>query len=149
MIGFPYDDLFAWRSAGTYPEPLYEEVFRKICEEWQSGLDQLDKIQAARLNERERENLRELKRVALACLCSFKSTLNQVRFIRRRGLGVSLDDVIADEMIQAKTLRQLMREDSRLGYEASNHYFYTENDLAEKVLNCAHLMGEPEHRNQF
>ena len=31
--------------------------------------------------------------------------------------------------------------DSRIGFEASNHYLYTANDLREKVLNCEHLLG--------
>ncbi|MBI5832707.1 MAG: hypothetical protein HZB16_10420 [Armatimonadetes bacterium] len=41
----------------------------------------------------------------------------------------------------AKTLCELARADSRLGFEATNHYAYTTNDLREKVLNCAALRG--------
>ena len=29
---------------------------------------------------------------------------------------------------------QLMREDAKIGFEASNHYFYTERNLMEKIL---------------
>ncbi len=47
---------------------------------------------------------------------------------------------ILDEEIQlARRLWQVMRRDSRIGYEASNHYYYTENALMEKVLNCDRL----------
>lgn len=30
-----------------------------------------------------------------------------------------------------------MLRDSRIGFEASNHYYYTANDLKEKILICA------------
>ena len=29
-----------------------------------------------------------------------------------------------------------------IGYEASNHYYYTPIDLLEKVLNCEHVIAE-------
>jgi len=48
--------------------------------------------------------------------------------------------VILDEEIRlAQSLHRLMNLDSRIGYEASNHYFYTSRDLQEKVLNCLEL----------
>ena len=31
--------------------------------------------------------------------------------------------------------RSLTAKDARVGYEASNHYFYTQNILREKVVN--------------
>ena len=31
----------------------------------------------------------------------------------------------------------LRQKDSRIGYEASNHYYYSMNDLAEKLVNLA------------
>ena len=37
-----------------------------------------------------------------------------------------------------------MAQDSRIGYEASNHYYFTRNDLAEKVINCTFLLEEEE-----
>ncbi len=36
-------------------------------------------------------------------------------------------------------LHDIMMKDSRIGYEASNHYYYTTNDLKEKIINCATL----------
>ncbi len=32
--------------------------------------------------------------------------------------------------------------DSRIGFEASNHYYYTEASLKEKILNCRHLLDK-------
>jgi hypothetical protein len=51
-------------------------------------------------------------------------------------------EVIQAERETAKRLIQLMAKDSRVGYEASNHYFYTQNTLKEKVLNLNALEAE-------
>jgi hypothetical protein len=40
------------------------------------------------------------------------------------------------ELTLAQEMFALTREDSRIGYEASNHYYYYPFDLAEKVVNC-------------
>ncbi|MBE0542072.1 MAG: hypothetical protein IH623_11845 [Verrucomicrobia bacterium] len=45
-----------------------------------------------------------------------------------------------DEIALARRLFQLQSRDSRLGFEASNHYFYVPHDLREKVLNCRDLL---------
>ena len=37
---------------------------------------------------------------------------------------------------------RLVGRNPAIGYEASNHYFYTQASLYEKVLNCRHLLGE-------
>ena len=36
-------------------------------------------------------------------------------------------------------LPEVRRRDSRIGFEASNHYLYGENELLEKYLNCKAL----------
>ncbi|MDD5699048.1 MAG: hypothetical protein PHH77_10575 [Victivallaceae bacterium] len=47
---------------------------------------------------------------------------------------------ILDEEIElAYRLCRVIRGDSRISFGASNHYFYVENDLKEKVLNCEKL----------
>lgn len=43
-------------------------------------------------------------------------------------------------------LLALRARDSRLGYEASNHYFYTVNDLIEKCLQLDWLEGKMEEQ---
>ena len=40
------------------------------------------------------------------------------------------------ELETAKRHLALVRADSRIGYECSNHYFYLPHDLIEKVLCC-------------
>ena len=40
----------------------------------------------------------------------------------------------------ARRLHSLQSRDSRLGFEASNQYYYVPVDLAEKVINCHDLL---------
>jgi hypothetical protein len=47
--------------------------------------------------------------------------------------------LIDDEINLARRMYQLAIADSRLGYEASNHYYYVPLDLVEKVVNCVQL----------
>ena len=48
-------------------------------------------------------------------------------------------------MSDAKELLALVREDARIGFEASNHYFYTERNLVEKIVRMrsfAEMLGK-------
>ena len=139
MIGFPYDDLYSWRGAGHYPESVYRQAFADICSDWQMGLDELEK--AVQTAEKEyQENLEELYNISQCCYCHFKSVLNQIDFVRQRRENLSCAKLAEDEISLAVKEWKLMRRDSRLGYEASNHYFFTANDLQEKVINCLWLI---------
>jgi hypothetical protein len=40
------------------------------------------------------------------------------------------------EAALAIRLHSLQSADSRIGFEASNQYYYTPHDLIEKVINC-------------
>jgi hypothetical protein len=59
---------------------------------------------------------------------------------RRNELRAIVRQVLTDEADRAKELYRLQREDSRIGFEASNHYYYLPQDLAEKFLNCRQLL---------
>ncbi len=143
MIGFPFDDLESWRgakgnvAANPLPEPIpaetLEEAFRRLAEGWQKGLDELrhpDLAGAAG------EALKDLLSVAEAAYCHFQSTYLQIRWVRTRGDR----EILREERDLALRMFRLVRQDSRLGFEASNHYLYTENDLLEKIINCEHLL---------
>jgi len=36
----------------------------------------------------------------------------------------------------------LSRRDSRIGFEASNHYYYFPLDFVEKVINCEYILQD-------
>ena len=60
-----------------------------------------------------------------------------------QGDTAEMKRIAAREAETAKALLPLVRRDSRIGYECSNHYFYVPQDLIEKVLCCRMLGVEP------
>jgi hypothetical protein len=48
---------------------------------------------------------------------------------------------LESEIVLARQLLALVREDSRIGFEPSCQYFYLPLDLVEKVVNCRWLSG--------
>ena len=153
MTGFPYDDLTAWR--GIYPAPVFIAQFEKVAQGWGRGVDLLRQAVAATPNELREEAQADL-RVAEAAECHFKSVVNQARFVllrdpwcdlslpakQRELLRRPLRDVVTAELELATRLWRLARQDSRIGFEASNQYLYVPADLAEKVINCHWLMRQ-------
>lgn len=139
MVGFPYDDLAAWRS--IYPEDVFENQFAKLIAQWKKGLEVLEKA-AADVTDAEKESFEELCRMAGASFCHFSSCYNQVRFVRARNAGEKETMLLCarEELENTLRLYDIARRDSRVGFEASNHYFYSLNDLREKVLNCRFVM---------
>ena len=136
MVGFPYDDLRKW--AGIYPTEVYESEYQKLCEGWEKGVAFLEGYEG--LN----SELDELILIAKAILCQYESAYHHIQFVRYRGDDATEVDalgkkemirVIHEEMDTVKRLIQYQLKDSRIGYESSNHYFYTMQDLKEKIIN--------------
>ena len=140
MIGFPYDDLYSWRGEGYYPESIYREAFAKICSGWMEGIKLLEKV-SCNVQTEYKEAFDELLNISNCCYCHFKSVLNQIDFVRQRRENLPCSAIAEDEILLAVKEWKLMRLDSRIGYEASNHYFFTENDLKEKVINCLWIIS--------
>ena len=87
---------------------------------------------------------KDLCRVAEAAFCHFQSTYLQICFVRRRNAGdkAGMAAALREEAMVTRRLITLCREDSRIGFEASNHYYYNENSLIEKLLNCRRLLAQ-------
>ena len=50
-------------------------------------------------------------------------------------------DAVRKDRERTLELYEIVRKDSRIGFEASNHYYYTLNDLREKILNCEWILA--------
>ncbi len=140
MIGFPYDDLKGWRA--IYPERVFEEQLRKLAEGWGAGLELLKKARV-KIAPKSAADFTELENVSMAAYGHFRSAYLQTRFVRLRNKPAARKEVIAilqEEIALAKKLHEIARRDSRIGFEASNHYYYSLNDLREKVLNCENIL---------
>ncbi|MEO7677102.1 MAG: hypothetical protein ABIV39_10105, partial [Verrucomicrobiota bacterium] len=152
MVGFPYDDLDGWRAA--YPVEIFAGQFEKIASGFDRAIAGLKSAasEMPNLSRAQRQNYLEELNVAEAAAIHFRSAANQSRFIQaRRTLAAAsdakqsrpalhlLETTLQNEMALAKKLHALQQRDSRIGFEASNQYYYVPNDLAEKVLNCHDL----------
>jgi hypothetical protein len=146
MIGFPHDDLQTWKA--IYSEEDFQKQFHKLVSKWKEGVNLLEEATEVR-----NSKFAELLRMAKGAYYHFKSTLNHIRFVMERNKLLS-DTLTMEEQIQAKkTIRSILddetetvlnvlkirSEDSRIGFEASNHYFYTVQDLKEKIINLHYL----------
>ena len=97
-------------------------------------------------------------RFAEAAYVHFQSVANQTRFILARDaiansantllskekhrLQAEIRRCLQSEIDLARQLFTLSRQDSRIGFEASNHYYYLPLDLVEKVVNCRWLLEQ-------
>jgi hypothetical protein len=139
MVGFPYDDLKSWRG-NHYPEDVFEESFKKMSEGWAKGLELLLSAKAS-IPSILYDNFIDLFNVSEAAYCHFRSSYLQIKFIRLRTTSEKymIIKILDEEIELAKRLLKIIKCDSRIGFEASNHYYYTKNDLMEKILNCENL----------
>ena len=144
MLGFPYDDLDSWR--GPYPQEVFLRQMDQLTLGWEKGLRIL-KSAPEKTGKEEKKALEEICNIAETVYIHLRSTFLQAAFIAERS-GEAGREVLKkyaeEELLLARRMHRLAALDSRLGFEASNHYFYTLNDLKEKVLSCALLLEQLE-----
>ncbi len=133
MVGFPYDDLDGYRS--IYPREILEQQFRIMSQEWKKGVEMLE------AHSDTGEKYAELCVMGKAAYCHFASAYNHIHFIISRDNGdkVGMQEAITAEQAVVDELIGLRAKDSRLGFEASNQYYYSMQDLVEKQINLAYL----------
>ncbi len=131
MVGFPYDDLNAWR--GPYPPEVFASQFEKVARGWQAGMGELRGVSGTAALEDQR--------LAQAASLHFASAANQARFVLARSAGRrdEMARIARGEAELARALYDLTLDDSRIGFEASNQYYYMPLDLVEKVINCEYI----------
>jgi len=151
MVGFPYDDVPAW--LGPYPVDTFTALMEQVAEGFEDGATMLEKalsnMPAGSAGGRHQAALEAEIRVIRACGIHFRSAARQVRFYQARealakvrrpeelaGILQTLRDQASAEGDLARQLYRIQREDSRIGYEATNHYFYVPADLAAKAAQC-------------
>ena len=142
MVGFPYDDLTTWRR--IYPAEVFAEQFEKVAEGFAAGLKRMQAAIEKTDTQAHRNNLIEDLRLAEAATIHFASVANQVRFVMARDSQPpdrkTMSERADREIANARNLFALTCQDARIGYEASNHYYYYPLDLVEKVVNCSYLI---------
>ena len=128
MTCFSYDDLDSWR--GIYPVEIFEQQWKKLCDGWEKGLKKLNS-----------EDNGEISVMGNAAYCLFKSSLNQIRFIRARDAHEweKAAYLAEEELKTAEKMLFLMNKNASIGFEAANHYYFSKGQLAEKIINCHYI----------
>jgi len=136
---------------GPYPPEIAQSQFAKMAELWKKGLVSfgkvLDLVPANRLKEARRD-----LGIAETCYLHFQSVANQIQFWmlrnefngrgeNKRAIVVKMEAIAREEIELAKRQYRIARADSRIAFEATNHYYYRPLDLAEKVLNCEEVIA--------
>jgi hypothetical protein len=165
MVGIPYDDLDGWRA--VYPPEVFIGQFENVAGGFERALSELQtviKTQEAQLPPSERDALAGELNVAEACAIHFRAVAFQARFVTaRQALAKSktaveaaplletLERAIKGELDLARRLQDIQGRDSRIGFEATNQYYYVSMDFGEKVLNCHDLLTRwlPAQRTRF
>lgn len=147
MILFPHDDVRAW--CGAYPPEVVAAQFAKMAEMWRQGLAVLRRA-AAKVPPQAKAAAEAELAIAETCYHHFQSTANQVEFyVLREKLAAGgersqilerMRRIARAEIDIARRQFLVARRCSAIAFEASNHYYYTPLDLAEKILNCRHLV---------
>jgi hypothetical protein len=134
MVGIPYDDLKAWRA--IYPAAVFAAQLEKVAAGFEAAMAKLRAAVAA-----PPPALAEELLFAEAAGIHFASVANQSRAVVARDAKdrAALRAVCEAEAKLAVRLHALQSRDSRIGFEASNQYYYTPHDLVEKVINCQWL----------
>jgi len=154
MVGFPYDDLDAWRA--VYPAEVFIAQFEKVATGFEHAhANMAAAFQACRnqLTLDQRTTALQELNVGEASAIHFRSVANQARFVVERRLlkeakspasakstCANLQRLLRAEIVLARRLHAVQSRDSRIGFEASNQYYYVPVDLAEKVINCHDLL---------
>jgi hypothetical protein len=155
MWGIPYDDLETWR--GPYPPEVFTAQFEKVAAGFGLAVTELQ-LAVARAPSTHRNEVEADLRFARAATLHFQSVANQARFVlardtlaqstnalvpaERRRLQMEVRRSLESEITLARELFSLARQDSRIGFEPSCHYFYLPLDLVEKVVNCRWLLKQ-------
>jgi hypothetical protein len=125
------------------------DLMAKLAQRWGDGVAALEKIASGAGQEATLELA-----IARTCRTHFESTANQVEFYllrdeapgatpeRVKAIRARLLEIAGRELELARMQYTVARDESLIGYEASNHYYYTPVDLLEKMLNCEQVIAE-------
>ena len=152
MVGIPYDDLGSWCS--IYPPEVFIGQLEKTAAGFDAGAKRMRASIADDTPTEYKKAIQEESNITEAAYIHFQSVANQARYVLSRNavaegklpeaeassMKKTMKEIIQAELELAERLYQLQTNDSRLGFEATNQYFYTPMDLAEKVLNCEWLL---------
>ena len=128
MVCYAFDDYASWIQ--PYPLQIYLSQYEKLLHKWREGCDLLAGGKG--------EKAAEIATFAKAAYAHFQSDYLQTQFSALKGdLAKNRSRLLAiveRERENTRNLLSLVQQDARIGFEAANHYFYTQRNLIEKIL---------------
>jgi hypothetical protein len=127
MVCYSFDDIENYIK--PYPCEVYISLMKRLVVGFEEGVKLLSEISG-------NNAANELRIYAEIGLCHFRADLNQTEFALAKRVGdkQEMARCMAEEKQNAERLLSLMRLDAKIGFETSNHYFYTERNLIEKIV---------------
>ena len=152
MVGLPYDNLDGWRA--VYPTDIWLQQMDLCAQGFQDGAQLLEKARD-RVSGQFRNALdNEIRRMKTVYI-HLKSGAEQGRFIdarnrlakakteaERQALRNIMKKALAAERSLIIQMLPLSSEDSSIGYESSNQYFYVPLDLIEALASISYAERE-------
>ncbi len=140
MVTFAYDDFKCW--GGYHSVESFLMLLDKLLIKWEQGLKLLDGVKGNPLFD-------ELRNFAEVVYVSIKSMYVHTEFNIAREIADkdTLIQFLKEERELTRRLYRLASKDARIGYEASNHYYYTQNNFLEKFINLEYLIDHYENLN--
>ncbi len=138
MIGPVYDDIDTWASDEFNRYILSDQLF-KMTELWRSGIPYLIKA----VENDPTYDAKLLKEVAYVALYHLEAAYLHTRFVisRENGDKEEMKSIAKKHADIAISEAMIINENPCIGYEASNHYLFTRQDMIEKIVNCNHLLS--------
>ena len=138
MVCFAFDDYETWIQ--PYPYEIYLSQMEKLLRAWGEGLQLLKDAEGALAD--------EVKTCAEVAYLHFKSDFLHTKFAyckrEKEKYKAELMNVLQEEGANAESLLSLFVKMPSVGFEASNHYYYNERNLVEKILQTSLLQKELE-----
>lgn len=137
MVCFGFDDYENWIK--PYPYEVFVAQYEKLLTVWEQGLAEMEKAGQTSL-------VKELKAYAETAYIHFKADYLQTRYAYcKRDLQANkaeLAQILSDEKQITARLLDLATDYPTIGFEASNHYYYNDRNLVEKILQTEMLDEE-------
>ncbi len=137
MVNWTFDDIEHY--AKPYPYEVLVDQFEKILVDWNKGCEVLATVEGNAIAD-------ELLLYARVAANHFAAEILHAKYVMaKRNLPASKEEmraIFAEERALCRELLPLCEKSTMVGYEGSNHYFYTERDIIEKLVQLDGLERE-------
>ena len=135
MVGLTFDRYEGW----IYPYSIeqYLNAYTALITKWKDGLDEFNNI----INSN--EVIDKIKLYAKVAFLHFRADYHQTIYSyykrNKSNYQSEIKFLLKECLKDVYELIDICKNDATIGYEASNHYFYSIRQLKEKIINLTKL----------